>query len=291
MEPINLTIIIPTYNRAEILKENIASLLKSNYAFELLIVDDGSKDETEKVVKSFKDSRITYYKHPFNYGYAKSMNEGIKYAKNSQILLLEDDAFIVNPDEFFRTLLSEIDFKKIVATHLLRNGKEVKQTLIERVKRFFAEPLAKEIYLYYGRKRRVVKFCNACFCFNRSEINTRFEESDYVGNAFRIESDFQIRARKEGARIVYNPKLIIDHRRYPSGGHRVNKKNDFLYQCMINHMTFLEKYYSFWNICIYVLLMFLAHPTKWVVIKDALKTYMYMRKSSSNLKLSLLDSR
>jgi len=274
MEPISLTIVIPTYNRAEMLRENITSLLKSDYAFELLIIDDGSKDETEKVVKSSEDPRITYYKHPLNCGYAKSMNEGIRHAKNSQIFLCEDDAFILSPDEFFETLLSEMGYKKIVATHLLANGKEIKPTLIERFKRFFAELFAREVYVYNGHKRKIVKFCNACLFFNRDEINTRFEESDYMGNAFRIETDFQIRARKEGAKIIYNPRLVINHKRYSTGGHRVRDENKFFYQCMVNHITFLRKHYSRWNIYIYTLLKFLAHPKKWSTIMRVLKAYM-----------------
>jgi glycosyltransferase involved in cell wall biosynthesis len=274
MKSINLTIIIPTYNRGEILRENIMSLLKCDYAFELLVVDDGSTDGTERVVKSFEDPRITYIKHFSRHGYARSMNDGIEHAKYSWVLLLEDDVFIVDPDVFFETLLSERGgYKRIIATHLLLRGKEVKLTFLKRLKRFFAEPLAGEIYLYNGSKRKIVRFCNACCSFNKEEIRTRFDESDYLGNAFRIESDFQIRARKEGATIIYNPKLIIDHKRHPVGGHRVRDRDDFLYQCMVNHIIFLKKHYSICNIYIYVLLKLLVHPTKWFVIKDAIKKH------------------
>lgn len=276
MKPINLTIIMPTYNRAKLLRENIKSLLKSDYSFELLIINDGSSDETEEVVKSFRDPRIVYRRHPFRCGYAKSLNEGIERSRNSRVLLLEDDAFILNPDVFLETLLHEKGYKQIVATHLLSKGKEIKLNLLERSKRFFAEPLAGEIYLYNGRKRKIVRFCNACCSFNKEEIKTRFEESDYFGNAFRVESDFQIRARKEGAAITYDPKLLVDHRRYSTGGHRVHDKDEYLYQCMVNHMIFSKKHYSIWNIFIYVLLKLLAHPTKWFIVKETLKEYVLL---------------
>jgi len=276
LNPINLTIIIPTHNRAESLRDNIMSLLNSDYAFELLVVDDGSIDETEKVVKSLEDPRITYCKHSFKCGYAKSMNEGIRKAKNSHIVLCEDDAFILNPNKFSETALLEMDHKNIVATHLLAKGKEMKLTIIERFKRFFAEPLTGEVYIYSGHERRIVRFCNACFGFNKDEIETRFDETSYVGNAFRIESDFQIRARKEGAKIIYNPSLVIDHKRYPTGGHRVQDKNIFLYQCMINHMIFLRKHYSLWNVYLYVLLKFLISPAKWFVVRNAFKAHLHL---------------
>lgn len=252
------------------LKENIASLLKSNYAFELIIIDDGSKDGTEEVVKSFNDSRLVYYKHSCKYGYAKSINEGIRLAKNSQILLLEDDAFILNTEKFFRTLLLEMDHKKIIATHLLLKGKKIRLTLLGKLKKFFAEPLAKEIYLPSGQRRKIVPFCNACCSFNRNEIKTRFDESTYVGNAFGIESDFQIRARREGATIIYNPSLLIDHKRHSVGGNRIRDRDDFLYQCMVNYTMFLKKNFFVWNIYFYILLKILAHPKKWYVFRKAI---------------------
>jgi len=273
MKPTSLTIVMPTYNRAELLRENVSFLLRSNCAFELLIIDDGSTDETERVVKSFNDQRITYYKHQRNYGYARSLNDGIYRAKNSRILLCEDDVFILNLDEFVKILISEMDDKTIVATHVLKNGEEIKPNLVERFRQYFAEPLAKEIYSYNGHSRRLAKFCNNCFGFNREEIGTRFEESDYRGNSFRIESDFQVRARKEGAKIVYNPKLVVDHKRCVKGGLRINDSNEFLYQCMTNHITFLRKHFSQWNIFMYVMLSVLARPTRWYVVKRVIRTY------------------
>jgi len=55
------SIIIPTYNRSEKLKNTITSVLNQTFEdFELLIMDDGSTDDTEDIVNSFNDSRIIY---------------------------------------------------------------------------------------------------------------------------------------------------------------------------------------------------------------------------------------
>jgi glycosyltransferase involved in cell wall biosynthesis len=57
------SIIIPTYNRAHLIAKTIESVLLQNFKdFEILVVDDGSKDNTEEVVKSFTDVRIKYHK-------------------------------------------------------------------------------------------------------------------------------------------------------------------------------------------------------------------------------------
>jgi glycosyltransferase involved in cell wall biosynthesis len=272
MKPINLTIVMATYNRAELLRKNINLLLSSGYGFELLVIDDGSTDSTEETVRSFNDTRISYRKHPSNCGYAESLNDGIHHAKNSRILLCEDDVFIYDPDAFIRILNSEMCDKRIIATHLLRNGVEKKPSIAARFRRYFAEPLAKEVYNYAGNKRVITRFCNNCFSFDRDEIKTRFDEANYVGNSFRIESDFQVRARKEGAEIVYNPKLLADHVRYKKGGLRISNPDEFLRQCMTNHVKFLRKHFSSWNILFYIALSLLAHPTKIDVIRKVLKS-------------------
>ena len=58
-----ISIILPTYNRSEMLKKrSIPTVLKQNYKnFELIIISDGSTDNTYKVVKSFKDKRIKFF--------------------------------------------------------------------------------------------------------------------------------------------------------------------------------------------------------------------------------------
>jgi glycosyltransferase involved in cell wall biosynthesis len=58
MRPINLTIVMATYNRADLLRKNIDLLLSSSYAFELLVIDDGSTDRTEKTVRSSATASI-----------------------------------------------------------------------------------------------------------------------------------------------------------------------------------------------------------------------------------------
>ena len=91
-----ISVIILTYNRANLLKEGISSVLKQTYQnFELIIVDDGSLNNTEKIVKGFKDQRIVYLKHEKNRGVAASCNTGVKKAVGSYVFILNDDDLIV----------------------------------------------------------------------------------------------------------------------------------------------------------------------------------------------------
>lgn len=87
-----VSVIIPTYNRANILARAIDSVLCQTYEnFELIIVDDKSQDNTSKIVKEFKDSRIRYYKNEKNLGGSVTRNVGIEKAKCEYIAFLDDD--------------------------------------------------------------------------------------------------------------------------------------------------------------------------------------------------------
>ena len=89
-----VSVIIPTYNRAYLISRAINSVLNQTYQdFEIIIVDDGSTDNTEEVIKEFqeKDERIKYIRHKNNKGEAAARNTGIKAAKNEYISFQDSD--------------------------------------------------------------------------------------------------------------------------------------------------------------------------------------------------------
>ena len=89
-EPVS--IILPTYNRADRVGKAIESVLAQTYEdFELIVVDDGSADETEKVVTSYKDSRIHYHRMPENGGQSKARNCGMKLARYDYLAFEDSD--------------------------------------------------------------------------------------------------------------------------------------------------------------------------------------------------------
>ena len=87
-----VSVIIPTYNRAYILPDAIESVLQQTYTnFELIVVDDGSTDETGQVVKRFTDSRICCLQHGNNRGYSAALNTGLAAATGDLIAFIDSD--------------------------------------------------------------------------------------------------------------------------------------------------------------------------------------------------------
>lgn len=87
-----VSIIIPTYNRAAVIKRAIDSILKQTYSsYEVLVIDDGSTDETKSVVTGIQDARIRYIGLKENRGVAHARNVGIQEAKYDYIAFLDSD--------------------------------------------------------------------------------------------------------------------------------------------------------------------------------------------------------
>ncbi|WP_010479312.1 glycosyltransferase family 2 protein [Thermococcus zilligii] len=87
-----VSVIIPTYNRAKLLKRAINSVLNQRFGdFELIVVDDASPDNTPEVVESIDDGRIRYIRLKKNSGGPVARNTGIKKARGKFIALLDDD--------------------------------------------------------------------------------------------------------------------------------------------------------------------------------------------------------
>jgi glycosyltransferase involved in cell wall biosynthesis len=94
--PPKVSVLIPSYNSAHILDETIKSVLDQTYTdFELIIVDDQSKDNTDEVVKKYlNDKRIAYYKNEKNLGLTGNFNKCLAYAQGEYIkFLMCDDKF------------------------------------------------------------------------------------------------------------------------------------------------------------------------------------------------------
>jgi glycosyltransferase involved in cell wall biosynthesis len=85
-----VSVIIPTYNRADCVTNAIDSVLAQTYAdYEIIVIDDGSEDNTQEVISAYGD-RLTHI-HQDNQGLAAARNAGVRAARGEWIALLDSD--------------------------------------------------------------------------------------------------------------------------------------------------------------------------------------------------------
>lgn len=113
-----VSVIIPTYNRAHLIGDTIKSVLnQTNSDFEVVIVDDGSTDNTEEVVKQYLSDTVSYYKVP-NGERGAARNFGTQKAKGKYVNWFDsDDQMLPNHVETLAKNLEKLNYPDIITTH------------------------------------------------------------------------------------------------------------------------------------------------------------------------------
>lgn len=87
-----VSVIIPTYNRGYILRRAVESVLAQTYRdHEVLLVDDGSTDDTRSVAESLAGPKVRYLRHESNRGVAAALNTGVEHARGDLVGFLGSD--------------------------------------------------------------------------------------------------------------------------------------------------------------------------------------------------------
>lgn len=95
-----VSIMMTTYNRADLITAAIESVLKQTYQnWELLILDDASRDNTSSVVQKFSDPRIKYLPASTNLGITRNRNRGLDLARGEYVAVLDSDDLWTNPNK------------------------------------------------------------------------------------------------------------------------------------------------------------------------------------------------
>lgn len=94
MSPI-ISVLLPVYNGEKFLKEAIDSVLCQSFtSFELLIIDDGSTDDSCNIVLGYHDSRIRFLRNEKNIGLINTLNKGLEIAKGNYLARIDADDYM-----------------------------------------------------------------------------------------------------------------------------------------------------------------------------------------------------
>lgn len=100
-----ISIVIPTYNRFNFLKETIESIKKQSFKdFEIVIIDDNSTDDTGKIIDMYKNLRIKYIKNKKNMGPGYNRKIGISSCDGEYIIFMDDDDYYIDNDFFYKVI-------------------------------------------------------------------------------------------------------------------------------------------------------------------------------------------
>lgn len=196
---IKISIVIATYNRGQGLAERLGTYLKQNYPadqFELIVVDDGSRDETKQVIErligQFQTGVVSYYRQP-NQGPASARNLGIRHAQG-QIIAISDDDCLASPN-----WLKEIDRLFSTYPDIVGVGGQT-----------VSNPAAITPFTHQIQNNISTSFltCNVAY---RTDILRRIGGFN-TGFPYPSNEDTELAWKMEKVgQMIYNPKMIITH--------------------------------------------------------------------------------
>lgn len=230
-----ISIIIPTYNRAHLITQTLDSILEQTYTnWECIIVDDGSTDNTEEIVKTYcvKDTRFQFFKRPMhlpkgpnacrNYGFELSKGEYVNWFDSDDLYLpFAFEKFIKNFNHNVDVVVSKIEkvdgvtLKKINENNIISN--DLLQDYLTGVVTFYVcGPLWKKTFL-----------------INHNEL---FDEK--ITNL--DDWDFNLRMLYQNPKIVFVNEPLIQYRIHNTSlAHEINKLN---YNEILSELNAREKH-------------------------------------------------
>lgn len=127
-----VSVILPTFNRADKIMASIDSVLRQTYSnYELIVIDDGSVDRTKEVISAIEDSRVRYIKLDQNRGQAAARNIGIQSAIGDYIAFQDsDDKWLPGKLEMQVNALKETGADTGISYHQMRYSTEQDNTIL-----------------------------------------------------------------------------------------------------------------------------------------------------------------
>ena len=201
-----ISVLMPVYNGDKFLDRSIKSILSQTfYNFEYIIINDGSTDDSLKIISSYKDSRIKIINYSKNMGITFALNKGLNEAKGDYIARQDQDD-ISFPDRFMLQLkYLESNNVDLVDTNFIFIDENDKY-LQDYEKRYFSPHETLSHLFFYEMVHASIMCKRSLFTKHNIKYRKRPTE-DY---------DLFIRLAKAGMRAGRIDKKLIKQRKHPS---------------------------------------------------------------------------
>ncbi len=187
-----VSIIIVNWNGKKYITQCLEAVFKQTYKkFEVIAVDNGSKDGSDRLIKDYV-SRIQLIRNSTNVGFSKANNQGIQRSKGEFILLLNTDAFM-EPDFLEEVVKVAKSDEKIglvtgkVLKQASENGKKVIDStghIANRYRRFSDRGWNEEDKGQYNTCEYVFSVCASCGLYKRQMLEDISIDGEYLDESF-----------------------------------------------------------------------------------------------------------
>ena len=209
-----VSVIIPTYNRSETLGRCLDGLVDQQmYAeeFEVIVVDDGSTDDTESVVRGYANDLNVYYHRQDNSGPAAARNLGVKEASSELVLIINDDTLLAE-DALVRHRELHEGFGMTPKVAVL-GRREFSKRCRDRVMNYLYQSIP--LYTPLHRENRGYKGSSYFITFNLSAPRQAFFRHGFFDENFRTplveDTELGYRWSMNGARVYFDPGIRAWH--------------------------------------------------------------------------------
>ncbi len=286
MNALPITIVVPCFERPHALRRTLPSLLAQPVA-EIVVVDDGSREPIETVVRATAghDARVRVLRLERNVGSASARNAGLAATSAPFVLFGDDDVALAK--DHATTLHSHlVEHRADVAAGRrlwLQPGETVEQARQARRRLVPPERLVDRTHFAYDdeadfERDLAAPLVGAVMLVRRELLRqVRYEETLYRRTGFREETDFQVQARRAGARLLacrhalsfHLPKSEVGR----AGGQRRGRLLAYEWHLLRNDAAFRRKHFA----ALRDELGFDPGPTPWL---GALRAYFGFRVPS-----------
>ena len=240
-----ISLVLPTYNRAEALRTNLSVMLAIRGVAEVIVVDDGSTDETVEVCKALADGRLRVISHPQNRGVAVARNTGIDVAQGEWVLFGEDDCrFPADYAEVLRREAERYGADIVGAPMLHLDGSDADAAeLAARAPRRAVGVAMDEPRVFPPQAVRT-PFLPALVLVRRVVFDRVRYDDGFPVNGYREETDFFVQATRAGFHCLLTGETYSYQLHTWDGGQHHATPLRYEYWTLSNNWRFLRRHGS-----------------------------------------------
>jgi GT2 family glycosyltransferase len=257
--PPAVSVVMPTFNRVEMLCRVLPSYLRSATVRELIVVDDACTDETGQRIQQLAthEPRLRYFRNERNLGAPTSRNRGARQARGEWVLETEDDLEL--GEHCLEILLEHAQKTQadiIAGRRIWMRLGETEETALARADRDRRPPLNERLLDINSHATTPddieIPLLDATMLIRRKIFDNLQYYADYAGSSsWREESDFQLSAAEKGYRIVFCPHAVSYHYSRASqsfGRNRIKGTFIYAYRVYRNNLHFLRRHQAYLRI-------------------------------------------